>query len=297
MFSNNGGVYGVFNSSGSGSSGSVRLSPNTTYTAIAWGPGSQPSDATSDGSGWVSLWAPGTGYAYYKASGGPPPTPPPGEYLSNYSSVAIPGSHNGWNPAGDQMTLIADYTWEGSITFSSSGSHQYKFAMNGSWSINRGLGNSSGPDLPQDNWNLTQSGGNIAINVPAGTVTFTYHENNETSEATSDAPPSYLSDYDSVAIPGSHNGWNPAGDPMTLIADYTWEGSITFSSSGSHQYKFAMNDSWSINRGLGSSSGPNLPQSNWNLTQNGGNIAINVPSGTVVFTYYEGTEESEAVQQ
>ena len=90
-----------------------------------------PSDVTSDGSGWVSLWAPGTGYAYYKASGGASP-PPPGEYLSNYSSVALPGTWNGWNPAGNPMTLVADYTWEGSITFSAAASHEYKFAMNGS---------------------------------------------------------------------------------------------------------------------------------------------------------------------
>jgi len=163
--------------------------------------------------------------------------------------------------------------------------------------VNRGLGNSSGPDLPQSNTNLTQSGGNIAINVPADTVTFTYHENTESSEADSGAPPGeYLSDYSKVCIPGTHNGWNASGDEMTLIADYTWEGEITFGSSGSHQYKFAMDGSWSVNRGLGSSSGPNLPQDNWNLTQNGGNIAINVPSGTVVFTYYEDTEESTAVQ-
>ena len=362
---------------------------------------------------------------------GPPPEPLP--YLSNYNSVAIPGSHNGWNAAGDPMTIIADYTWEGTITFGSAASHQYKFAMNGSWGINRGLGSSSGPSLPQSNTNLTQDGGNIAIDVPADTVTFTYYENSESSEADSGAPPpptcgdstcdpgedcvsceadcgpcpptcgdstcdpgedcasceadcgpcpppeggmtvhaEYthiyywntadgtttwpgiamtsesggwyyytfatstcadivfsnngsqqtsdlyrcgdgwyqdgtwydsqptgppLSNYSSVAIPGSHNGWNAAGDPMTLIADYTWEGSITFGSSGSHEYKFAMNGGWGTNRGLGSSSGPNLPQDNWNLTQSGGNIAINVPAGTVVFTYNESTEESTAVQQ
>ncbi len=87
------------------------------------------------------------------------------------------------------MTLVADYTWEGSITFSSAGSHEYKFAMNGSWSVNRGLGSSSGPALPQSNTGLRQSGGNIAINVPADTVTFTYHENTEASEATSGSAP------------------------------------------------------------------------------------------------------------
>ena len=107
------------------------------------------------------------------------------------------------------------------------------------------------------------------------------------------APTGYLSAYSSVALPGTWNGWNPAGDPMTLIADWTWQGEITFS-SGSKEYKFAMDGGWGTNRGLGNSSGPNLPQTVTGLTQDGANIPINVPAGTVVFTYYEDIEESTA---
>ncbi len=86
---------------------------------------------------------------------------------------------------------------------------------------------------------------------------------------------------------------------MELIADYTWEGSITFRgrTKGYNEYRFAMDGSWTVNRALGSSSGTDLPQSNTNLTQGGVSIGINAPKGTVVFTYYEDTEESTAVQQ
>lgn len=68
IFSNNAPVYGVFNSSNSWDGGWVQLSPNTTYTAIAWGGNddSKPQNKTSDGGGWVELWSSGAGYAYYK---------------------------------------------------------------------------------------------------------------------------------------------------------------------------------------------------------------------------------------
>jgi len=184
IFENNAPVFGCFNSASSTGSETITVGPNITYTAVAWGPGNQPADITSDGDGNLTLTAPGQGYTYWYggAGGGSISGCGGGEFASAYSSVAIPGTHNGWNPAGDPMTLIADWTWEGAITFSS-GSEEYKFAMNGGWTVNRGLGNSSGPNLPQTVTNLTQDGGNIPINVPNGTVVFTYHENTESSTA------------------------------------------------------------------------------------------------------------------
>ena len=52
--------------------------------------------------------------------------------------------------------------------------------MNGSWSINRGLGNTSGPILPQHNSNLTQGGPNIAANLSKGICIWEYYEDTET---------------------------------------------------------------------------------------------------------------------
>ena len=179
IFENNAPVFGCFNSAASAGSGTITVGPNITYTAVAWS-GSQPADRTSDGNGNLTLTAPAKGYTYWY--GGPGGGTVGGGYKSNYGSVAIPGTHNGWNPAGDPMTLIADWTWEGSISFSS-GSEEYKFAMNGGWTVNRGLGSSSGPNLPQTVTNLTQDGANIPINVPNGTVVFTYHEDTESSTA------------------------------------------------------------------------------------------------------------------
>ena len=53
--------------------------------------------------------------------------------------------------------------------------------MNGSWTVNRGLGSASGPNLPQDNSSLTQDGANIVANLPRGICIWGYYENTETS--------------------------------------------------------------------------------------------------------------------
>jgi hypothetical protein len=79
------------------------------------------------------------------------------------------------------MKSVADYTWRWETNIFQPTSIEYKFAMNGSWSINRGLGNTSGPDLCQHNSNLTLGGANIAANLPRGICIWEYHEDSETS--------------------------------------------------------------------------------------------------------------------
>jgi hypothetical protein len=110
-------------------------------------------------------------------------------YQSAYDTVHVPGDKtavfgSSWNPNGvdNEMTLIADYTWRWESSVSSPTNVEYKFAMNGSWGINRGLGSTSGTDLPQNNWSLAQDGGNIHANLPAATCVWEYYEDTETSK-------------------------------------------------------------------------------------------------------------------
>jgi hypothetical protein len=79
------------------------------------------------------------------------------------------------------MKSVADYTWRWETGIPQPTSVEYKFAMNGSWSINRGLGNTSGPGLPQQNSYLTQGGANIVANLPKGICIWEYYEDTETS--------------------------------------------------------------------------------------------------------------------
>ncbi len=111
------------------------------------------------------------------------------EFLSAYKTVHVPGDDfdvfgSYWDTDGadNEMTLIADYTWRWVRKISSATSVEYKFAMNGSWDTNRGLGSTSGTDLPQDNRDLVHDGNNFNANLPAATCVWEYYENTETSK-------------------------------------------------------------------------------------------------------------------
>jgi hypothetical protein len=107
-------------------------------------------------------------------------------YQSAYSTIHVPGDGSEldtWDPAGanNAMKLIADYTWRLEVPFATAKTLGYKFAMDGKWVINRGLGSTSGRNLPQDNSSLTQDGENIIANFPRGICIWEYYENTETS--------------------------------------------------------------------------------------------------------------------
>jgi len=177
IFRNNGPVFGCFNSAGSEGSGTIKAAPNQTYTAIAWGPGSRPADVISDADGNLTLNAPAGGYCYWHAGG----------YASKYDAVYVPGNNEQvfgtwwYFSQSNRMKSVADYTWRWETNVSQPTPVEYKFAMNGSWSINRGLGNTSGSALCQHNSNLTPGGANIPANLSRGICIWEYYENTETS--------------------------------------------------------------------------------------------------------------------
>lgn len=177
VFKNNGQVYGCFNSASTQGSATITATPNRTYSAIAWGPGVRPADVTSDEHGNVTLTASGEGYCYWYA----------GDYATAYDAVYVPGDNEQvfgtwwYFSQANKMALIADYTWRWVTDVPVPTTVEYKFAMNGSWSLNRGLGETCGPDLPQANLNLAQDGANIAANLPGGICIWEYYEDSETS--------------------------------------------------------------------------------------------------------------------
>ncbi|MBN2137952.1 MAG: hypothetical protein JW720_09100 [Sedimentisphaerales bacterium] len=181
IFDNNAGVLGCFNSAGGTSSASVRLNPNYRYTAVAWGPGDKPGDVVSDSEGDVTLSAPGEGYCYWYGF--------PNRFgcQSKYSAVYVPGSSeeifgtNWYFSSANRMTLVDDYTWRWVANIPEPTSVEYKFAMDDSWDVNRGLGKTSGVSAPQKNSYLIRYGPNIAANLPKGICVWEYREDTETS--------------------------------------------------------------------------------------------------------------------
>ena len=97
-----------------------------------------------------------------------------GSYSRDYSSMSVAGTMNNWNPAANNMQVIADYTWSG--TFVLSGNAELKFAANGAWGSNWGDNNQPGTSAPL-NGDLESNGGNIRLlNLPGGTYRITMHE-------------------------------------------------------------------------------------------------------------------------
>jgi len=271
IFRNNGPVYGCFNSAGTTGSGTITASPDTTYRAIAWGPGNRPSDVTSDGSGSVTLTAPARGYAYwYGGNIGP--------------KAAVPDPVNGETNVSPDIEL----SW---------------IAGDGAVSHDVYLGTTNPGDFQGNQTDTTFDPGALDNDttyywrideIDAGDSTTTGDVWSFTVR------PRYQSAYDTVHVPGNSTAvfgswWNPNGadNEMTLIADYTWRWESNVSSPTSVEYKFAMDGSWGINRGLGSTSGLDLPQDNWSLAQDGGNIHANLPAATCIWEYYEDTETSK----
>jgi alpha-glucosidase len=66
---------------------------------------------------------------------------------SVYHAICIPGEGNGWNPNDPQRTLqCTGKSWKGRVVMAN---EKYKFAANGSWSVNWGSdGKQNGPNFP-----------------------------------------------------------------------------------------------------------------------------------------------------
>jgi alpha-amylase len=183
IFRNNTPVFGCFNSHGINELSATvgGAAPNSIYSAIAWGPGDQPADVTSDLYGNVTLSAPAGGYAYWYRD--PEKNGPLGRFGSVHvtgNNEPVFGSEWGYNPA-NEMTLVSDHVWRWIVDVPEATSVEYKFLMNGSWDVNRGLGETTGPQLTQFNWHLTQHGGNIPLNLPAGWCVWEYYDDTETN--------------------------------------------------------------------------------------------------------------------
>lgn len=141
-------------------------------------------------------------------------------YASAYSSMAVPGTHNSWTPASS-MVLQADYVWVCTQTFAAA-SGAFKFAANGSWTINWG-GDHNILRVPARNLGDLAPGGNdmAYTNLATGQYRFTFYE----STATFDLVPiaATAPTATNVQIIGSFNGDGALTNGfMTNVSGYVW---------------------------------------------------------------------------
>ncbi len=169
-------------------------------------------------------------------------------FTSPYTSMAIPGEHNGWSTTGS-MVLMADNVWVGTQTLSSATGF-FKFAANDGWAIS---------------WGCAQEGSVTIVRVPAaasaavpggqnlkysnfsnGLYRFTFNDSTlEFQMEWVDASPLPLPGITNLYVVGDFNGWTPgASSRLTNSPANTnlWSGTLTLENSTAFQ--FYLNNSW-----------------------------------------------------
>ncbi|MDR0993877.1 MAG: hypothetical protein LBN38_04845, partial [Verrucomicrobiota bacterium] len=145
-------------------------------------------------------------------------------FTSSYSGLAMPSSENGWNTAPD-FTLVADYTWQTQVAFSTN-PVQFKFTANNSWDINWGGGFTLLRAPAKDVGPLVRSGDNLVLGgLSAGIYRVTFRENPASFDLTplSFTPPAPSA----VQVVGAFNneGRTPAGE-MTNTSTHVWKTTV-----------------------------------------------------------------------
>lgn len=160
-----------------------------------------------------------------------PPTNAP-----DIESITVPGSFNGWDPHALPMEAQADDSWQVTLELEL-GEHSYKFYINDSWPQDMCHDVTWGDpeaarwiDPEADDCEGDGFGGQNAVRTleapePDPTHTFSY------------TPPPDAPTIQSIAVPGSFNGWDASASPMQRQMDGSWQVTVELE-PGRHEYKF-----------------------------------------------------------
>ena len=96
---------------------------------------------------------------------------------SSFSNMAFAGTFNGWNSGANNMLLVRPEIWRTDITLTAQTNVRFKFAANGSWSVNWGDNSQSNATVPISDFADTD-GANMAVNGTLnGIYRITFYEN------------------------------------------------------------------------------------------------------------------------
>ncbi len=159
-------------------------------------------------------------------------------YTSPYSSMAVPGDHNGWSTT-PTMVLVADNTWVCTQTLSSA-SGGFKFAANNGWTVNWG-GSASFIRVPAKGSAPDLGGGNLGYSgFSNGLYRFTFNDSTlECRLEWAGASPLPLPSIATLYLVGDFNGWTPsAAGQLTNSPGNTnlWSRSIDLESATTFQF-------------------------------------------------------------
>lgn len=171
----------------------------------------------------------------------------------NVVSLNVRGTFNGWGNSA--MALVADHTWQATISLDGSANQRLKFDVYGDWGTNYGDSNSDGV--------LEQNGGDI-YHAGAGEYLVTVNDQSLTYTLEQQGPCSgcFVSNFSQLYFRGTANGWSTSA--MQLVANNTWQLVVNFDGQANQRFKFDVLGDWSQNYGDNNADGV--------LEQTGGDI-------------------------
>ncbi len=164
-----------------------------------------------------------------------------GTFNSTYTTMNFRGTANSW--ASKAMTLVADNTWETTVTFDGQANQRFKFDVAGNWVTNFGDTNADG---------TANQGGSDIYTTVVGTYKVQFNDTTLKYTLTKiSGNDVYTGNLTSLYFRGTPNSWGSTA--MKLVANNTWQATITFTgaadSSGTQRFKFDVLGDWTKNYG------------------------------------------------
>jgi hypothetical protein len=104
-----------------------------------------------------------------------------------------------------------------------------------------------------------------------------------------DTDPAPYSDFATVAIAGTFNGWSTTAHEMTLVGNGQWQRDVYFTGAAGLELKFVANGTWDVNWGDDDPTNT-LPRLDGTGEPYGSNLVVGgTLNGTYRFTFHDGT--------
>lgn len=187
-------------------------------------------------------------------------------YTSPYTSMAIPGTHNGWSTT-PSMVLAADNVWVCTQTIAAA-SGEFKFAANGGWALSWG-GGAAISRVPASATAPVPGGANLGWSaLTSGPYLFTFNDSTLEFQVEWAGPaPLPLPLITNLALVGTFNNWVPSANGMlTNHVDNTNVWSLAIDLYEDTAFQFYVNDSWDHQFGAPTSTPVTLPGLNIPVT-------------------------------
>ena len=160
---------------------------------------------------------------------------------SSFATLSVAGPFGAWNPRSHPLALIDHGIWRGAYPISDSTNLTFKFLANADWNV-ANWGDGSGiAAFPHDGTAAT-SGPDIVYAQPFnGRAVFTFNEQTRAYRVAA-----YQTDYASISVAGTFNGWNAGANRLEMISNRVWQGTVFLLTNGVG-FKFVANDDFSVN--------------------------------------------------